>query len=217
MKPEIKIQINEPCHENWSDMTDADKGRFCGVCNKVVVDFTKFSDAELFNYFSARKENPSEKLCGRFAAEKVIVPKKIEVPEFSYYQMTNGIQRFLWLLLVSLGFVMVSCSNEPVKGKVIKQDTSVLDTITEKSKIRKDDKDDIQKMKTVGLPKIYIEGEVSEVLGEPEMTVMGGIEPQVLMGDTVIVEVPKNDFQTIKGKIAWPKMNKDSMEIKKGD
>lgn len=215
MKPEIKIQINEPCHENWSDMTDADMGRFCGVCNKVVVDFTKFSDAELFNYFSARKESLSEKLCGRFAAKKVIVPMKIEVPEFSYYQMTNGIQRFLWLLLVSLGFVMVSCSNEPVKGKVIKQETSVLDTIIEKNKIRKND---IQELKTAGLPKIYIEGEVSEVfVGEPEISVMGGVEPQMLMGDTVIVEVPKNDLNTIKGKIAWPRMNKDSMVIKKGD
>lgn len=215
MKPGIKIQINEPCQENWSDMTDADKGRFCGVCNKIVVDFTKFSDAELFNYFSARKENPSEKLCGRFAAEKVIVPKQIEVPEFSYYQMTNGIQRFLWLLLVSLGLVMVSCSNEPVKGKVIKQETSVLDTIIEKNKIRKND---IQELKTAGLPKIYIEGEVSEVfVGEPEISVMGGVEPQMLMGDTVMVEVPKNDLNTIKGKIAWPRMNKDSIVIKKGD
>jgi len=34
MKQQLFISIAEPCHENWNDMTEADKGRFCRSCQK---------------------------------------------------------------------------------------------------------------------------------------------------------------------------------------
>jgi len=60
MKP-IQLSIPEPCHENWAAMTPVDKGRFCGSCQKNVVDFTRSSDREVLAYL---KEN--DNICGRF-------------------------------------------------------------------------------------------------------------------------------------------------------
>ncbi|MGG5616684.1 hypothetical protein ACPDHI_10415 [Myroides odoratimimus] len=38
-----RIEIPEPCHEDWDKMAPQDKGRHCAVCDKVVVDFSKAS------------------------------------------------------------------------------------------------------------------------------------------------------------------------------
>lgn len=61
MKKSITITIPEPCHENWDQMTSTEKGKFCGVCTKEVVDFSKSSDEELI-----KKLGKGENVCGRF-------------------------------------------------------------------------------------------------------------------------------------------------------
>ena len=58
----MKIQIPEPCNENWNEMNPQQKGRFCGACQKVVIDFTQMSDSEIVNHFQNYKGNT----CGRF-------------------------------------------------------------------------------------------------------------------------------------------------------
>ncbi len=60
----MKINIPIPCHENWENMTSQDKGRFCGSCQKVVVDFTKMSNDEIIDYF--KKQETKKSTCGRF-------------------------------------------------------------------------------------------------------------------------------------------------------
>ncbi|WP_420573190.1 carboxypeptidase-like regulatory domain-containing protein [Kordia sp.] len=59
--PEIIVQIPEPCHEDWNKMTPTEKGKFCKVCTKEVVDFSARSDEEIINYLTKYKN-----LCGRF-------------------------------------------------------------------------------------------------------------------------------------------------------
>ena len=58
----IKLKIAEPCSENMALMTQAEKGKFCDRCQKEVVDFTGYSDAELLNYFSNTGNNQCGKL-----------------------------------------------------------------------------------------------------------------------------------------------------------
>jgi CarboxypepD_reg-like domain len=59
---QITLSIPEPCHEGWHNMTPSEKGRFCGSCQKEVIDFTGMTDAELFAFF-AQKHTGS--VCGR--------------------------------------------------------------------------------------------------------------------------------------------------------
>ncbi|RZJ72943.1 carboxypeptidase-like regulatory domain-containing protein [Flavobacterium sp.] len=55
------IEIPTPCHENWSEMSPVEKGRFCNSCQKNVIDFTKSTDAQIAVYFAQNKN-----VCGRF-------------------------------------------------------------------------------------------------------------------------------------------------------
>lgn len=60
-QPQLQISIPEPCHENWNEMSPTEKGRFCKVCTKEVIDFTSKSDEEIINH--VKKHNNA---CGRF-------------------------------------------------------------------------------------------------------------------------------------------------------
>ncbi|MBL4662982.1 MAG: carboxypeptidase-like regulatory domain-containing protein [Flavobacteriaceae bacterium] len=66
MKKAITITVPEPCHENWDQMTPTEKGRFCGVCTKEVIDFSKSSDEELI-----KKIGSGQSLCGRFSTTQL--------------------------------------------------------------------------------------------------------------------------------------------------
>ena len=61
-----RITIPEPCHENWQDMTAAERGKFCDSCNKNVFDFTKHSTHQLFNELETNGQ-----VCGRFRPDQL--------------------------------------------------------------------------------------------------------------------------------------------------
>ncbi|MDR2236138.1 MAG: hypothetical protein LBE92_08440 [Chryseobacterium sp.] len=63
----MKITIPKPCHENWDRMSPDEKGRFCSVCSKTVLDFTVSSDEEIINTFSESADD----ICGNFSASQL--------------------------------------------------------------------------------------------------------------------------------------------------
>lgn len=58
----FKLKIAEPCHESWNEMNAQEKGKFCKVCDKTVIDFTNKSLHEISNHL----QNATGKVCGRF-------------------------------------------------------------------------------------------------------------------------------------------------------
>jgi hypothetical protein len=58
----LQISIADPCHEDWDKMTDNEKGKFCGSCQKQVIDFSGMTDTQLVAFF--KKKSASE-VCGR--------------------------------------------------------------------------------------------------------------------------------------------------------
>lgn len=80
----IQLSIPTPCHEDWNKMTEAEKGRFCGSCQKVVVDFSRMSDADIVAYF----KKPKDSVCGRFYTDQldreIIMPPK-RIPWLKYF------------------------------------------------------------------------------------------------------------------------------------
>ena len=73
MKKAIRIQIPEPCHEDWQKMTPTEKGKFCGVCTKEVIDFSTKADEDLVKILSK-----SNNLCGRFKKSQLNREVKLE-------------------------------------------------------------------------------------------------------------------------------------------
>ncbi len=66
MKKSISIRIPEPCHEKWHEMSPTEKGRFCQVCTKEVVDFSHKSDEQIIKY-----ADQNDNLCGRFHSSQL--------------------------------------------------------------------------------------------------------------------------------------------------
>nr|WP_315422743.1 carboxypeptidase-like regulatory domain-containing protein [uncultured Pedobacter sp.] len=67
MPSKFKIQILNPCHEEWEGMQTNLNGKFCDSCQKTVTDFTRFTDAALKHWFN---ENQGSS-CGRFKPEQL--------------------------------------------------------------------------------------------------------------------------------------------------
>jgi hypothetical protein len=97
MKPNISLSIPKTCSENWNAFTPASAGGFCASCSKIVVDFTKMSDAEIVQFF----RYPSVHVCGRFRADQLkvyspVTPLKIN-PGFTL--LKAGLFSLLLILL----------------------------------------------------------------------------------------------------------------------
>ena len=76
MSKKIQLTIAEPCHENWDGMTPVEKGRFCGSCQKQVIDFSNMSDRQVADFF---KKPSTGSVCGRFMTDQL--DRAIEIPK----------------------------------------------------------------------------------------------------------------------------------------
>ena len=85
MSKHIQLHIPEPCHEKWNNMTPVEKGRFCGSCQKQVVDFTNMNDEQVVAFF---KRQSTGSVCGRFMQDQldrsIVIPKK-RIPWVKYF------------------------------------------------------------------------------------------------------------------------------------
>ncbi|MDR6337234.1 hypothetical protein HNQ91_000256 [Filimonas zeae] len=109
MKQSIQLQIPEPCHENWQQMTPVEQGRFCNACAKTVIDFSIMTDQQILDYLSAT----SAGICGRFQESQLhrtIQP--MPVPPKSKWWMAL-------LMPLLLGIQRLKAQqNESLQGKV---------------------------------------------------------------------------------------------------
>lgn len=85
MSKKIQLSIPKPCHENWDAMTQVEKGKFCGSCQKQVVDFSSMSDRQVAEFF---KKPSTGSVCGRFMTDQldrdIEIPKK-RIPWLKYF------------------------------------------------------------------------------------------------------------------------------------
>lgn len=83
-KLKMYLRIENPCHENWTQMTPMEKGRFCDACQKKVHDFTSSGKNELIDAYHSNGGN----LCGR-------VSSTLLTNEFVAYQQRNYYLQYL--------------------------------------------------------------------------------------------------------------------------
>jgi hypothetical protein len=105
MPKSLRLNIAEPCHENWQQMTPQEQGRFCGSCQKTVVDFTMMSDQEVLNYFLKANHD----VCGRLANDQL--NRELTI--------TGKKKRFSWAYVwnVLLATFLLTEANAQVKPK----------------------------------------------------------------------------------------------------
>lgn len=102
MSKAIQIKVPKPCHENWHNMTPKEQGRFCGSCEKVVVDFSKMSDQELLSHLSKAVGQP---VCGRFANDQ-LNRNMAPIANKRRFSLT-----YVWNLLLATVLFFESCND----------------------------------------------------------------------------------------------------------
>jgi hypothetical protein len=76
----IQYSIQNPCDKSWNEMKPETTGRFCGSCEKSVIDFTSMSDFSIVNYLESHK---MEKVCGRFTKPQLDRVYQLKQPVFA--------------------------------------------------------------------------------------------------------------------------------------
>ncbi|MDM1378947.1 carboxypeptidase-like regulatory domain-containing protein [Myroides marinus] len=110
-----RIEIPEPCHEDWNLMTPQDKGRHCAVCDKVVVDFSKASKQEIINHI--KKDG---KICGRIPRQYIGLNLEEEKIRKSFG--LNGMVATM-VNLLALTTISTAVAQEKPKVESVCQDT----------------------------------------------------------------------------------------------
>ncbi len=108
----IQISIPAPCTQAWDDMQPAQGGRHCAHCQKVVVDFTRMTDAQLLDYF---KKNAVS--CGRLNSgqlERAI--RTVEISKSNWW--TKVAASILLAMGLSKTVAAQSKNKEPLEQKV---------------------------------------------------------------------------------------------------
>ncbi len=110
----MKVQINNPCHEKMVNMTATEKGRFCAVCQKEVIDFTKFTDAALKAYLLQNKAGS----CGTFRKDQLDRTLVQTAP-------TRSFKASRWLM--SFALLLGACERDKVGKTAIEEDKKTTD------------------------------------------------------------------------------------------
>ncbi|MGZ4054764.1 MAG: energy transducer TonB [Bacteroidia bacterium] len=109
------ISVPNPCQEKWDSMQPQENGRYCGSCQKIVIDFTNKTEQEIIDHIAA---NSGKKMCGTFRTTQLQQPNHfIESPKYE-----NSI-RFLAALLLVFGMSLFSCNKDEEKKADQLQDT----------------------------------------------------------------------------------------------
>jgi hypothetical protein len=180
MLPVKSINIPQPCHENWNQMTPVEQGRHCTQCSKTVTDFTVMTNSQIINYLTQHGN-----VCGRFGESQLNGLNNYltveEKPGFSWKKLTIAAAVTSLFATMNaeaqqtLGKVKVSQSVTQVK------DTPAADSIAYvvlKGKIISSD----DKLPVVGAV-VYLKGK--------------SIGTQTNVSGDFMLKVPDNDIQTL--------------------
>jgi len=126
MKNDLQIQIPKPCHENWNTMTPDAKGRFCGSCAKVVVDFSVMTDNEIVRFL----KNNTGSTCGHFTRDQ------LERPIIETQLQPKRTWRY-WLASIASLLTMLEQSNGQNKSSIQQLTDTTNESIVEKALLGK--------------------------------------------------------------------------------
>lgn len=187
----MKLEIKEPCHEDWNKMKIGMISRHCASCDKGVMDFTKMNRAEIITYILS---NPNDQVCGRMNRDQFDfhhedIPILIETLK---KQKTPN--PFLILALVCLS--LTACAQEPqgnintppaVEITMGKMEHTPPDSTQNQQDSTNIIKDPIDKNTLKGRVKCVPEtnellGEIEPLMGDVAVPLTGGVsilEPEI--------------------------------------
>ncbi|MBC7865738.1 MAG: hypothetical protein IAF38_22385 [Bacteroidia bacterium] len=95
------------CTEGWENMKPTEKGAFCGVCNKEVIDFSRKNLKQVKE--TLMQEKSEGELCGRFKPHQLLELNFTSF--FKKFTLWNIRKRLTLIFFFVLGGMMFSCSS----------------------------------------------------------------------------------------------------------
>jgi hypothetical protein len=195
MPKNLNITIPQPCHENWNSMNPAEQGRHCSSCNKVVVDFTCMTDAQLVEYFSATRQ----KTCGRFGTDQLdrrIRLRPVEKPLFPYkYLAASLLATGVWWQGAHANDLADTALRPIVQTRLCADDTPVTQSAAiDTCEVEETDTPGEDTMRMVGELVVYTAPVKEEVLYPISLT--GDVA--ITLGFCTMPVVPENEFDSLK-------------------
>ncbi len=91
----LYFELTNPCEQDWTAMTEADNGRFCNACEKIVLNFADMTDAEVLEFF----QKPGKRInsCGRFTEKQLT--EGISMPKHSQKSKTTPFKKIAATLI----------------------------------------------------------------------------------------------------------------------
>lgn len=121
----LPISIPNPCHEKWSDISPVEQGVFCGVCSRIVIDFTTLNDDEVKNYFLIHR---GQRTCGRFRNDQIT-----NADNSLSHLLASTLpfwKKFLAIVVIVFSSFLTGCNNDNVTtGVIIKEEKPRFDTL----------------------------------------------------------------------------------------
>jgi hypothetical protein len=192
MSTPFQIQIPVPCHENWDAMTPQEKGKFCGVCAKKVVDFSGYSKTEVVDYL---QKHAAQKVCGRIPESMLDIPKQ-PLPAMPHAQRIN-LSRFAFAAMLVFGNFLFGCGQNTelvTKGEVAMvqppDSLSLVDSLQHNISLPVWIDDSLvitPEPITMGMP-VWIDDTLSIA---PEPIIMGLVMPEPIQEPVIPAEVPE--------------------------
>jgi hypothetical protein len=108
MSKKIQLTIPKPCHENWDNMTPVQQGKFCGSCQKQVVDFSNMSDRQVAEFF---KKPSTGSVCGRFMTDQL--DRSIEIPKKRIPWV-----KYFFQFVIPAFLISIKASAQKTQGKI---------------------------------------------------------------------------------------------------
>lgn len=105
-----QLSIPDPCSENWSDMAPVGSDcRYCGVCDKQIIDFTQKTDVEIM---SLLLQGPG-KICGRFRDDQLNRPIRATARRSGIFRRRGG------LTAAAASMAALLSAQQPMKDAVL--------------------------------------------------------------------------------------------------
>lgn len=147
----LKLNIDDPCNENWDTMKREIDSGFCKKCSKSVKDFTQMKEEEIYRYI---KENKNDNICGRFYSEQLGIIEYNENINPQKTSVINNLTFFSAVALTSAAIALSSCNTDQSHvDKNNLQDINTLNTDLDNSNKKlndtSDNKNNLQKEKII--------------------------------------------------------------------
>lgn len=128
MKNKI-LKLDNPCNEKWEDMKPNERGSYCDLCSKNVIDFTKLNQIEI----SEIMKKSGNRICARLTHSQLNSPLlNLETNFDLNFPKSKAVAGLILATSLTMGQTL-HAENQTIKTEFVQSSDSIVNSKKEKS------------------------------------------------------------------------------------